>query len=172
MVYGIVQKHGGHIAVDSELGLGTTFKIYLPRADEPMEKAQEEPLGNELPRGRETVLVVEDEKDLRISMAQALRQQGYKALDAANGEEGLLLFDKYREEINLIVADVVMPVMDGFELTDLIMPLCPQMKALYVSGYSDNPAFQKRNLDPKKNFLPKPFSLKDLALKVRKVLDT
>jgi len=172
MVYGIVQKHGGHIVVDSEPAVGTTFKIYLPQADEPMEEAREELLGNDLPRGEETVLVVEDDKDIRTSMAQALKQQGYKALEAANGEEGLLLFDKYGQEINLIVTDVVMPVMSGFELTDLLMPLRPQMKVLFMSGYFDNPALQRKNLNPETNFLPKPFSLKDLAMKVRKVLDT
>jgi len=172
MVYGIVQKHGGHIVVDSEPAVGTTFKIYLPQADEPMEEAREELLGNDLPRGEETVLVVEDDKDIRTSMAQALKQQGYKALEAANGEEGLQLFDKYRQEINLIVADVVMPVMDGFELIDLLMPLRPQMKVLFMSGYFDNPALQRKNLNPETHFLPKPFSLKDLAMKVRKVLDT
>ncbi len=104
-------------------------------------------------------------------MAEALKQQGYNALEAANGGEGLLLFDKYRQEISLVVTDIVMPVMNGFELTDFLMPLCPQMKVLYMSGYLDNPALQKRNLNPETNFIPKPFSLKDLAIKIRKVLD-
>jgi CheY-like chemotaxis protein len=113
MVYGIVQKYGGHITVESEPGMGTAFKIYLPRADEQPEEAREELLGTRLPRGGEAILVVEDENDLRTLMAQALNRQGYKTLEAANGEEGLLLFDKYRQEINLVVTDVVMPRMTG-----------------------------------------------------------
>jgi len=171
MVYGIVQKYGGHITVESEPGMGTTFKIYLPQVDEQLEEAREGLLGKPLPRGGETILVVEDENDLRTLMAQALNRQGYKTLEAANGEEGLLLFDKYRQEINLVVTDVVMPRMTGFELTDLLLPLYPQMKVIYISGYPDNPDLQQRNLTPDANFIAKPFSLEDLATKVRRVLD-
>lgn len=171
MVYGIVQKYGGHIVVNSEQEQGTTFKIYLPQVDEQIEGAGEELLEKKMPRGGETVLVVEDDNDLRNLIGEALKQQGYKALEAANGGEGLLLFDKYRQEIRLIVTDIVMPVMNGFELTDLLLPLCPQMKVLYMSGYPDNPALQRRNLNPQTNFIAKPFSLEDLAIKVRKVLD-
>ena len=171
MVYGIVQKYGGHITVESEPGMGTTFKIYLPQADEQLEEAREGLLGKRLPRGGETILVVEDENDLRTLMAQALNRQGYKTLEAANGEEGLVLFDKYRQEIDLVVTDVVMPRMTGFELTNLLLPLYPQMKVIYISGYPDNPDLQQRNLNSDANFIPKPFSLEDLATRVRRVLD-
>ena len=171
MVYGIVQKYGGHIRVDSAPRAGTTFKIYLPEVDGQTDPAKEGLLGNALPRGGETVLIVEDDEDLRPLMGQALKKQGYKTLEAENGEEGLLLFDQHRRDINLIVTDIVMPKMSGFELTDLLMPLCPQLKVLYISGYPDDPSLEKRQLSPNGNFIPKPFSLEDLALKVRKVLD-
>ncbi len=171
MVYGIVRKYGGHIAVDSAPGMGTTFRIYLPPVDEQIDPAKEEPAENRLPRGGEMVLIVEDDKDLRPLMGQALKKQGYKTLEAANGEEGLLLFDKHRQEIDLVVTDIVMPRMGGFELIDLLAPLYPQLKVLYISGYPDDPSLERRDLSPEKNFIPKPFSLEDLALKVRKVLD-
>ncbi len=171
MVYGIVQKYGGHIVVESEPGAGTTFRIYLPRVDEELEAARQEILAGSVPRGRETILVVEDDDNLRRLIAEVLRQQGYKPLEAANGGEGLLVFDQCRQDISLVVTDIVMPVMNGFELTDLIKPVSPHTKALYMSGYPDNPALQQRNLDPESNFMQKPFSSEDLALKVRRVLD-
>ena len=172
MVYGIVQKYGGHITVDSTPGVGTTFKIYLPEVDEQMDSAKAELARKALPRGGETVLLVEDDRDLRPLISQALKKQGYKTLEAENGEEGLLLFDKYRQEINLLVTDIVMPKMSGLELTDLLLPLYPRMKVLYISGYPDDPALEKRHLSPNGNFISKPFSLEDLARKVRKTLDS
>ncbi len=171
MVYGIVQKYGGHIAVESGPETGTAFHIYFPQANERVEAAREEMPEKKIPRGGETVLVVEDDKNLRSLIAEALKQQGYRTLEAANGGEGLLVFDKNRQEIGLIVTDIVMPVMNGFELTDLIKPVSPQTKAIYISGYPENPALQKRNLNPDANFLQKPFSSEDLAIKVRKILD-
>jgi len=171
MVYGIVQNHGGHIWVDSKPGAGTIFKIYLPQINEKTEEAREEVLGKGLLRGGETILVVEDDNDLRNMISQALKRQGYKTLEAADGKEGLLLFDKYRQEINLIVTDIVMPVMSGFKLIELLMPVSPHLKVLYMSGYHDNARSEAAVLKPEENFIAKPFSLEDLAIKVRKVLD-
>ncbi len=171
MVYGIVQKYDGHIVVESGPEGDTAFHIYFPQANEGVEAAREEIPEKKIPRGGETVLVVEDDENLRRLIAEALKQQGYKTLEAANGGEGLLVFDKNRQEIGLIVTDIVMPVMNGFELTDLIKPVSPQTKAIYISGYPENPALQKRSLNPDANFLQKPFSSEDLAIKVRRILD-
>jgi len=171
MVYGIVQNHGGHIWVYSEPGAGTIFKIYLPQVDEKMEATKEESLKKKLSLRGETVLVVEDDQSLRSIIAQALKGQGYKILEAADGVEGLVLFDKNRQEIDLTLADIVMPKMNGFELTDLLKPLCPQMKVLYMSGYADHEGLIERNLNREGNFIPKPFSLEDLSSKVREILE-
>lgn len=136
-----------------------------------METARGETLEKKIPRGGEMVLVVDDEKDLLNLITPGLEQQGYKVLKATNGGEGLLVFDKYKQSIKLIVTDIVMPIMNGLELTDLLIPLYSQLKVLYMSGYPDNPSLQKRNLNPETNFIPKPFSLEDLAIRVRKILD-
>jgi signal transduction histidine kinase/DNA-binding response OmpR family regulator len=170
MVYGIVQNHGGHIWVDSEPGAGTIFKIYFPQVDEKMEAAQKGTLEKRLLHGGETVLVVEDDQYLRSIIAQALKRQGYKILEAADGVEGVVLFDKNKQEIDLTVTDIVMPRMSGFELTDLLKPLRPQMKVLYMSGYADHAGLIERNLNPGGNFIPKPFSLEDLSSKVSEIL--
>jgi DNA-binding NtrC family response regulator len=166
-----VQNHGGHIWVDSEPGAGTIFKIYFPQVDEKMEAAQKGALENRLSHGGKTVLVVEDDQSLRSIIAQALKRQGYKILEAADGVEGVVLFDKNKQEIDLTVTDIVMPRMSGFELTDLLKPLRPQMKVLYMSGYADHAGLIERNLNPGGNFIPKPFSLEDLSSKVSEILE-
>jgi two-component system cell cycle sensor histidine kinase/response regulator CckA len=171
MVYGIVQKHGGHILVDSEQGAGTRFEIYWPQVDDKIEAGREEMAGKSPLPGGETVLVVEDDGDLRKIIAQALAGRGYNTLEAANAHEGLVLFDKNRQEVNLVVTDIVMPMMSGFELADILLPLCPQMKVLYMSGYQNDVKLGQGVLNPEVNFIAKPFSVEDLARKVRSILD-
>ena len=112
-VYGIVKQSGGNIWVYSELGKGTTFKIYLPRVDEPLEEIRKEALKGELPRGSETVLVVEDEEEVRKLIVKILEKQGYRILEASHGDEALIISEKHDCPIHLILVDVVMPVMSG-----------------------------------------------------------
>jgi PAS domain S-box-containing protein len=172
MVYGIVKQSGGNIWVYSEAGMGTTFKVYLPRVDEPLEeKKKRKPSEGELPRGGETVLAVEDNKDVRRMAAQILRRQGYRVLEAANGGEALLVCEKLKEEIHLLLTDVVMPGMSGRELAHRLSFLRPEMKILYMSGYSDDSIVSYGILNEKVSFIPKPFSLEALVNQVREVLD-
>ena len=172
MVYGIVKQSGGNIWVYSEAGMGTTFKVYLPRVDEPLEEKKKRKLSEgELPRGGETVLAVEDNKDVRRMAAQILRRQGYRVLEAANGGEALLVCEKLKEEIHLLLTDVVMPGMSGRELAQRLSFLRPEMKILYMSGYSDDSIASYGILNEKVGFIPKPFSLEALVNRVREVLD-
>ncbi len=170
-VYGIVKQSGGDIWVYSEAGMGTTFKAYFPRVDEPLEKEKRKPPEGELPRGGETILAVEDNKDVRRMAAQILRRQGYRVLEAANGGEALLVCEKLKEEIHLLLTDVVMPGMSGRELAHRLSFLRPEMKILYMSGYSDDSIVSYGILNEKVSFIPKPFSLEALVNKAREVLD-
>ena len=172
MVYGIVKQSGGNIWVYSEAGMGTTFKVYLPRVDEPLEEKKKRKLSEgKLPRGGETVLAVEDNKDVRRLAAQILKRQGYRVLEAANGGEALLVCEKLKEEIHLLLTDVVMPGMSGQELAQRLSVLRPEMKILYMSGYSDDSIASYGILNEKVGFIPKPFSLEALVNRVREVLD-
>jgi nitrogen-specific signal transduction histidine kinase len=169
-VYGIVKQARGWIWVYSEPGAGTTFKVYLPRAGGATEPLAVPVAEAEGLRGTETVLVVEDQPEVRKLTLAMLESQGYRLLEAANGSEALLLCEQYPEPIHLLVTDVVMPGMTGRELARLLSALRPSLKTLYTSGYPANAIAHEGVLDPGVSYLPKPFSPSQLAAKVRDVL--
>ena len=169
-VYGIVKQSGGNIWIYSEPGQGTTFKIYLPQVDEPLTEEKEEVV-KEIPRGNETILVVEDEETVRKLAIRLLKSQGYRVLEAPDGGKALLLCEKLKERIHLILTDVVMPGMSGRKLVERLKEIHPEMKVLYMSGYTDNAILHHGILEPGINFMQKPFTLENLARKVREVLD-
>ena len=170
-VYGIVKHSGGHVEVYSELGRGTSFKIYLPTVEEvaaPLKPmlTPEEPLG-----GSETILIVEDDEMLRELIKDGLDKQGYQVLEARHGGEALLLCQGYQGPIHLMLTDVVMPQMSGRELAERLGPLRPEMKVIFMSGYTEDAIVLQNVLDSPMLFLQKPFSYLDLIHKVRSVLD-
>ncbi|MBW2732345.1 MAG: PAS domain S-box protein [Deltaproteobacteria bacterium] len=169
-VYGIVKQSGGNIQVTSEPGKGTTFKIYLPQVDE---TKTEPPTDFTTPHlhGSGTVLVVEDEKPVRILTSRILTSAGYTVLTAANGGEALLECEQRTEGIDLVLTDVVMPKMGGKELADRLAKLCPNLKVLYMSGYTDGTIGRHGLLDEDTHFIAKPFSSATLLKKIRSVLE-
>jgi two-component system cell cycle sensor histidine kinase/response regulator CckA len=169
--YGIVKQSGGNIWVYSEPGKGTTFKIYLPVVDEPLEELKEKIVGEELPHGRETILVVEDEEKVRKLTVEILGRQGYTVLEASHGDEALLIHKEHDGSIHLILVDVVMPGMSGSELAKRIASLRPETKILYMSGYTDNAIVHHGVLAQGVNYIQKPFTMDGLVRKVREVLD-
>jgi PAS domain S-box-containing protein len=170
-VYGIVKQSGGYVWAYSELGHGTTFKIYLPRVAETAE-APEATTGSPTPvRGSETVLVVEDQEEVRKLTKRVLAARGYTVLAARNGVEALEIIAQHPTQIHLMVTDVVMPGMSGRELAQLASAKRSDLKVLYVSGYTGEAVLQHRLLEPGVAFLQKPFTPDVLARKARELLD-
>ncbi len=170
-VYGIVKQSGGYIWVYSELGRGTTFKIYLPRVAETPE-APESTTGTPTQvGGSETLLVVEDQEEVRKLTKRVLAARGYTVLAARNGAEALEIVDRHATQIHLMITDVVMPGMNGRELAQLACARRSDLKVLYVSGYTGEAVLQHRLLEPGVAFLQKPFTPDVLARKTREVLD-
>ncbi len=172
MVYGIVKQSGGFIWVYSEPNRGTTFKIYLPRVDQPAEEAGGEKHPANVLRGTETILLVEDDPQLRSLSTSVLSHCGYKVLSAATPEEGLAICEGNHHDIRLLVTDVVMPRMNGRQLAEKIQKMSPRIRVLYISGYTDNAIVHYGVLDSGLWFLAKPFTLSSLIAKVREVLDS
>jgi len=171
-VYGIVKQSGGNIWVYSEPGQGTTFKIYLPWVEEEADAFPEKDEGDDLPRGSEIVLLVEDDPSVRSLAARVLREQGYAVLEAANGEEAMhIAHEPIIKEIHLLLTDVVMPQMGGKELVERFKAIYPSVKILFISGYTDKAVTHQVLLGSEFPFLQKPFSPTALVKKVREVLD-
>jgi PAS domain S-box-containing protein len=170
-VYGIVKQSGGYVWVYSETGSGTTVKIYLPRCDEPAQPAPRPPVLQGLPTGSETVLVVEDAEAIRSLARKVLTAQGYTVLEAGDGAEALQVAQRHAGPLHLVLTDVVMPGMGGRELAQRLAPLRPELKLVYMSGYTGDAVVHRGLLEDGLPFLAKPFTPEDLALKVRTALD-
>jgi signal transduction histidine kinase len=170
-VYGIVKQSGGNIFVYSEMGRGTTFKIYLPQVDKPAEKYTTGGLPREIPRGTETILLVEDSDVVRALAQEVLEASGFQVFEAADPESAIAICENHNGAINLLLTDVVMPGMSGSEMSVRLLKLCPRMRVLFMSGYTADAIVNQGVLDGGLNFIQKPFTPDALVLKVREVLD-
>jgi len=169
-VYGIVKQSGGFIWVYSEIGRGTSFKIYLPRVDQPVERAGAVRSVSEAPRGTETILLAEDEQDVREVAREFLESGGYTVIEARDGAEALKRVEKHEGAIDLVLTDMVMPGMTGQELTARLLQSLPDIRVLYMSGYSERAAADCARDDSAMRLLAKPFSRWALLRAVHEIL--
>jgi two-component system cell cycle sensor histidine kinase/response regulator CckA len=169
-VYGVIKQSGGFIWVYSELGKGTSFKIYLPRVDQPAEETGVGSVSAAAPRGSETVLLAEDEQDVREVAREFLESGGYTVIEANNGAEALRLAAGHKGKIDLLVTDLVMPGMTGQELARRLQKESSGLGVIYMSGYSENAAAEAAQWDPSTRLLTKPFSRNTILRTVRDVL--
>jgi signal transduction histidine kinase len=170
IVYGIVQQHEGYLDIESELGLGTTFKIYLPLLQEECTTCRQVEEFHESYQGTETVLVAEDAPEVRRLTREVLEQHGYQVIEAMDGEDALQKFCERGKDVDLVVMDVVMPKMNGKDVFGEILKTHPRMKVLFTSGYTPDDVQKKGVTFSKENFLPKPSSPQVLLKKVREIL--
>jgi len=169
-VYGIIRQSGGWVDVWSEVGVGTTMKVYLPRTDvHPV--PDEHRVGVAAERGNETILVVEDEESVRAFTVAALKQYGYHVIEASDGDEAIAVAEQHAGRIHLVLTDVIMPGMNGKVLSERLRQSYPDLKVLLISGYTADAFADRGVLDPGDAFLRKPFAPAEVARKVREVLD-
>jgi two-component system cell cycle sensor histidine kinase/response regulator CckA len=169
-VYGIIKQIGGEVSVYSEPGHGTTFKVYFPQIDSLADAADKAPAQQAAAGGTETLLLVEDESGVRHLTRELLEKQGYTVLEACDGREALRIYKQHKGRIDLLLTDVVMPMMNGQELADRLLALQADLKVIYLSGYAERIVLEHGVLDLGAGFLQKPFTLEALGRKIREVL--
>jgi CheY-like chemotaxis protein len=170
-VYGIVKQSGGHVWVYSEIGRGSTFKVYLPLVTDAVETAEQKSYEPDFEKGEATILLVEDEEMVRNLSLKILEMNGYRVLTAADGQEACKVCKEFPDEIHLMITDVVMPQMSGREVAEQAVLHRPDMLVLFMSGYTDDAIVRHGVLDDGVPFLQKPFTPDALVNKVRQVLE-
>jgi two-component system cell cycle sensor histidine kinase/response regulator CckA len=171
--YGILRQSGGHISVESELGKGTTVKIFLPKVEAPPPPPYKKPGANKMPTGTESILVLEDDISVRHISVRVLRSLGYEVLEAATGDDAQELIGKRKDKkIDLLLTDMVMPQMSGRHFADWLRKASPKTKVVFISGYLQESLQPGEGREREMFFLPKPFDSQQLATKIREVLDS
>jgi len=171
IVYGVVKQSGGYIWAYSEPGQGTTFKIYLPRTDEAGEATFSNVPARATRRGSETILLVEDEDRVRDVLSDFLRSNGYSVLGACSPKVAIEMVEQHQRPIDLLITDVVMPGMNGWELARKLESMSPGLKVLYISGYTERGIITDGALDSAHRFLQKPFSMNVLGQQLKALLE-
>ena len=171
MVYGILKQHSGEITCLSKPDKGTTFKIYLPRIDQPVEELKQESLVEKDYHGDEVILLVEDDDQVREVLAEILKELGYLVIHASESAEATKVSNKFKDKIHLLLTDLILPGLNGRELSEQLAEKREDMKVLFISGYSDDVIAKHGMIDEGLSFLQKPFTAASLGKKIREVLE-